>query len=88
VSGLTQNDARLPKYCRHTILAMACAEHYRLQQEYEQALRKCAAHMHSSNDLLGEQALASRNVALNRLYLHDRWCLECKMLDYTPSATH
>jgi hypothetical protein len=23
VSGLTQNDARLAKFCRHTILAMA-----------------------------------------------------------------
>jgi hypothetical protein len=41
-------------------LAMACAEHYRLRQEYERALRKCAPHMHSSTALFREQALASR----------------------------
>jgi hypothetical protein len=69
---------------------MACAEYRRLEHQYEDAVRawtECRAPMtvllpgRPVVDRRKQEALLARNQAADLLYLHRRWCADCKKGD-------
>ena len=69
---------------------MACAEYRRLEHLYEAAVRvwtECRTPMtvllpgQPVVDRRKQEALLARNQAADLLYLHRRWCTDCKKAD-------
>jgi hypothetical protein len=69
---------------------MACAEYRRLEDQYEAAVRawtECRAPMtvalpgRPTVDRRKQEVLLARNRAADLLYLHRRWCMDCKKGD-------
>jgi hypothetical protein len=69
---------------------MPCAEYRRLEQQYEEAVRawtECRAPLtvllpgRPTVDRGKQEALMARNQAADLLYLHRRWCTDCKKGD-------
>jgi hypothetical protein len=69
---------------------MACAEYRRLEHQYEAAVRawtECRAPLtvllpgRTNVDLRKQEALLARNQTADLLYLHRRWCTDCKKVD-------
>jgi hypothetical protein len=69
---------------------MACAEYRRLEHQYEVAVRvwtECRAPItvllpgQPVADRRKQEALFARNQAADLLYLHRRWCTDCKKVD-------
>jgi hypothetical protein len=74
----------------HPTMGMACAEYRRLEHQYEAAVRawmECRAPLtvllpsRPKVDRRKEEALLARNRAADLLYLHRRWCTDCKKGD-------
>jgi hypothetical protein len=68
-------------------LGMACAEYRRLEHQYEAAVRTWTKFRvpltvslpgRPNVDQLKQEALQARNKAADLLYLHRRWCRDCK----------
>jgi hypothetical protein len=74
----------------HPIVGMACPEYRRLEHQYEAAVRawtECRAPLtvllpgRTNVDRRKQEVLLARNQAADLLYLHRRWCTDCKKVD-------